>query len=115
MSQRPRSSQQIAAQKAAEARARKVALPDGLDPASIGDAAALFVYQYRRKHQIGPTWREVAEHVHPECASVCGPHAERADRVVPRVHSDRIVRSLIAAGWLAATREQRSLTLAGAR
>ncbi|MHA6801754.1 hypothetical protein [Bounagaea algeriensis] len=99
---------------AAEARARKVPLPDGLDPATVGAAAALFVYQYRTQHQTGPTWREVAEYVHPDCVTVCGPQADRADRVVPRVHAEQIVQQLIDAGWLSVTREKRSLTLAGA-
>ncbi len=104
-----------AAQYAAEGRARQVPLPDGLDPATIGTTAARFVYQYRRQHQTGPTWREVAEHVHPNCSSRCGPQAARAEQVVPQVHAEQIVRQLIQAGWLAATQEHRSLTLAGAR
>ncbi len=111
---KPKPFQKTPGRYAAEGRARKVPLPDGLDPVSIGAAAALFVYQYRKQHQTGPTWREVAEHVHPDCASTCGPQADRADRVVPRVHAEQIVSQLIQAGWLAATREKRSLTLAGA-
>lgn len=99
---------------AAEARARKVPLPDGLDPDTIGATAALFVYQYRKDHQTGPTWREVAEHVHPNCASACGQQTDRAERVVPRVHAEQIVQSLIETGWLEATKQPRSLTLAGA-
>lgn len=106
--------QKTAGQKAAEARAAKVPVPDGLDPASVGVAAARFVYQYRRQHQTGPTWRELAEHLHPNCASTCGPRTDRAEKVVPRVHSERIVAALIDAGWLQAGIEPRSLTLPGA-
>lgn len=103
------------AQRAAEARARQVPLPGGLDPSEIGATAALFVGHYRKTHRTGPTWREVAEHVNPDCASTCGTQADRAEKVVPRVHSDQIVRQLIRSGWLSATREPRSLTLAGAK
>lgn len=104
-----------AGQKAAEARAAKVPVPDGLDPASVGVAAARFVYQYRRQYRTGPTWRELAEHLHPNCRSECGPRTDRAERVVPRVHSEQIVAALIEAGWLQAGLEPRSLTLLGAR
>lgn len=102
------------AQRDAEARARQVPLPHGLDPNTVGATAALFVGQYRKTHRTGPTWREVAEHLHPDCASTCGPHTDRAEKVVPRVHSEQLIRQLIRAGWLEATREPRSLTLAGA-
>lgn len=54
------------AQRASEARARQVPLPNGLDPNTIGAAAALFVGQYRKTHRTGPTWREVGERVHSE-------------------------------------------------
>lgn len=111
---KPQTTPNQRAQRAAEARARRVPLPDGLDPDTIGATAALFVGQYRKQHRTGPTWREVAEHVHPDCASSCGPKTDRAEKVVPRVHSEQIVRPLIRAGWLEATKEPRSLTLAGA-
>lgn len=60
------------AQRAAEAHARQVPLPDGLDPDTIAATAALFVGQYHR-----------------------------AERLAPRAHSQLIVRQLIRAGWLA--------------
>lgn len=95
--------------------AGQVPLPAGLDPDTIGAAAALFVAQHRRTHAEGPTWREVGAHLHPDCGQTCGPQAPGADRIVPRVHAERIVRALVKAGWLHAGSQPRSLDIGDGR
>lgn len=93
------------------ATAGAVPLPAGLGPDEIGAAAALFVTQYRQQHHTGPTWRELAAHLHPDCPATCGQHAPGAERIVPRLHTHRLVGPLVTSGWLQATRAPRSLTL----
>lgn len=93
------------------ATAAAVPLPGGLAPDEIGAAAAVFVAHYRQQHGTGPTWRELATHLHPDCHATCGHQAPGADRIVPRLHTHRLVQPLVAAGWLQATRRTRSLTV----
>lgn len=93
--------------------AQAVPLPADLTADQFGAQAALFVGSYRQQHGTGPTWTELAAHLHPDCGETCGRDQPGAIRWhVIQGHQQQLVQQLIKAGWLTARRKPRSLAVA---
>lgn len=88
-----------------------LSLKDPDEMAKLGRPAAVWVQLYRDEHGYGPTWRELGEAIHPDCAHVC---AAQAPAPVPawavaQNHAGLLTSALVRHRWVQSTKAARSL------